>query len=208
MLKKGLYLLLTVMTVLSFSFAFAGDNPRRNSTPVDDVFDPYTADEWVVSTDEEKEGDAQNSNTPETDISSVISCYDDQYLRVDILLAHPVSFKYATLYGVKFEYAGKNEFYTYYTDTKKLIYEEEKNGTVTKTRELTRKNSKNIAGVCDSADEKNNDVYFFLDKSEHINGEKGKRYFLTTTCFSGYLNANGKIKVADKTISVDLVFGY
>lgn len=208
MLKKGTFVLFTALMLISFSFTFAVENPRRNSTSVEDVFDPYSADNWIVSPDEETEGDEQSSNAPETDISSVISCYDDQYLRVDILLAHPVSFKQDTCFAVKFEYAGKNEYYTYYPLSKKLVYEVEKNSSVSKTKVLTRSNSKNIAGICDSGDEKNNDVYFFLDKSEHINGEKGKRYYLTTTCFSGFINTSDKLMISDKTITVDLVFGF
>ena len=57
-----------------------------------------------------------------------------------------------------------NEYYTYYVDSEELVYEKEKNGKITQRKTLTKKNSKDIAGVTDSNDLDNADVYFIINK--------------------------------------------
>jgi hypothetical protein len=208
-MKKGLALLLILVCLLAVAgIVNASDTPRRNATQVDDVYEPYTADEWIVSPDEESSGDQDAENAIETDIKGVIACYDDDYLRVDILLNNSISFDWATFYAIKFEYDDMNEYYTYYTDTKKLVYEKEKGNKIVKTKTLVAADSDDTAGVSDSGEEKDDDVYFIINKKDHIGGEKGKRYFLTCYFYSGYLTSSDKIHIADKTIPVDLEFEY
>lgn len=187
---------------------FAADPPRRNATNVDDVFQPYTAKEWIVSPDEEPLEDQSVTNAHECDIYAVIACNDPDYLRVDILLENEISFKWDIFYAVKFEYTTMNEFYTYFVDSEKLIYEKEQNGKIVQTKILTEENSRDKAGLTESGDLKNSDIYFIIDKKAHINGEIGKRYFLTCTFYSGYINENGQLRIADETIKVNLEFEY
>ncbi|MGE5558842.1 MAG: hypothetical protein ACM3WV_09555 [Bacillota bacterium] len=87
-MKKILYLFLILACLLAVhSPGFsAGEIPRRPADEVEDVYEPYTASEWIISPDEEDEGDQNVSNAPECDIRGVIACYDVNYLRVDILL--------------------------------------------------------------------------------------------------------------------------
>ena len=92
-MKKGLALLLILVGLLAVAgIVNASDTPRRNATQVDDVYEPYTADEWIVSPDEESSGDQDAAEAIETDIKGVIACYDDDYLRVDILLNNSITF--------------------------------------------------------------------------------------------------------------------
>ncbi|MGE5605841.1 MAG: hypothetical protein ACM3YE_09135 [Bacteroidota bacterium] len=187
---------------------YAADLPRRNATNVDDVFQPYTAKEWIVSPDEEPVEDQSVTNAHECDIYAVISCNDPDYLRVDILLENEISFEWDIFYAVKFEYDIMNEFYTFFVDSGKLVYEKEQNGKIVQTKILTKENSKDYAGLTDSEGLNNSDVYFIIDKKAHINGEIGKRYFLTCTFYSGYVNENSKLMIADETIKVNLEFEY
>jgi len=184
------------------------ETSHRNATKVDDVFKPYTAD-WIVSPEE----DPVSKNTgdvAEADIKGVIACYDNDHLRVDILLNNSISFKWATFYAIKFEYDDINEYYTYYTDTQKLIYKQEKDNKIvkTKTYDMNTSGSKDTAGVSDSGDKKDADVFFIINKTDHIGGEKGKRYFLTSHFYSGYLTKKNDIYIADETQPTELEFEY
>ncbi len=96
----------------------------------------------------------------------------------------------------------------YYTATKELVYKEEIAGKITKTKTLTRDNSYDAAGVTSSGDKENSDVYFILNKRDHIAGEKGKKYYLVCTFLSGYISNDAKEKTADQTIPVELDFTY
>jgi hypothetical protein len=207
-MKRNLTLLLVLICILAtIRIAYAADIPRRNSTEVSDAFKSYTPDKWIISEDEESLGDQDAQNAVETDIDGVMSCYDDDYLRFDIILVNPISFKWATWYAVKLEYEGMNEYYKYYTDTNKLIYEKEQNGKIVKTETLSMADTKDFAGVTEDNDN-NDDVYFVINKAKHIGGEKGKRYFLTCTFLSGYLTAKNDLHVSDDTMVVDVEFKY
>jgi hypothetical protein len=201
-------LLIVVLLVPTLFLVNASGAPRRDATQVDDVFKPYTADDWVVSPDEEPTGDQTTENAVECDIRGVIACYDDDYLRVDILLENGVTFDWDVWYAIKLEYDDMNEYYTYYSDSKKLIYEKEKNGKIVKTVNLTSNKSDDTAGITDSEGVKNSDVYFIINKKDHIGGEKGKRYYLTCDFMSGYVSKQDKLKVADDTITVDMYFEF
>ena len=87
---------------------------------MDDVFKPYTPDEWIVSDTEEARGDQTTDQVLETDIKGVIACYDRDYLRVDILLNNSVTYKWQVFYAIKFEYTDLIEYYTYYPDTEEM----------------------------------------------------------------------------------------
>ena len=208
-MKKSLIFVFILVALISTSIMVnASGAPRRSSTSVTDVFEPYTPEEMIVSTDEEPIKDQAVKNAPECDISSVISCYDNDYLRVDILLNKSISFKWDILYAIKLEYDDMNEYFIYYTDSQKLVYEVEKNGMITKTKTLTADNSKDTAGVTNSGKMKNSDVYFIIEKKAHIDGESGKKYYLTCKFLSGFIDKKGKIQIADETIPVDLEFIY
>ncbi len=181
---------------------------RRNSTEVNDVYLPYTADEWIISPNEEPYGTDDEYDIEECDIYGIISCYDDDFLRVDILLTNSITFKWQTVYAIKLEYEGMSEFYTYHTDSKKLIYEKEIGGKIVKTETLSSDNGKDLAGVTNSGDVENSDVYFFINKVKHIGGEKGKRYYLTCKFYSGYMTVNDELKIVDDTEFVDLEFEF
>ena len=208
--------ILTLVLVLTCLLATSGmvlassksDPPRRDATEVDDVFEPYTADDWIVSPDEESTGDEDVNNAEECDIRGVIACYDDDYIRVDILLENSITYDWAVWYAIKLEYEGMNEYYTYYTDTEKLVYEKEKGGKIVKTKTLAKADSNDVAGVSDSGDGENDDVYFIINKEDHIGGDEGKRYFLTCEFLSGYLSKTDKIVVADETIPVEMEFEF
>jgi hypothetical protein len=178
------------------------------ATKVDDAYKPYTADQWIISPDEEPIDDQKVENAPECDIRGVASCYDDTYLRVDIFLKTGVSFKWDILYGICLEYEDMNEYYIYYTDSKKLIYQKEKNGKIVETRNLTEDGAGDTAGVTNSGDVENGDIYFIINKSDHIKGEKGKNYFIPSYFYSGYINEKGTTNIADQTIDKDLEFEY
>jgi hypothetical protein len=208
-MKKILAILLVLVCLIGTAgVVFAKDPPRRNATEVSDVSQPYTADEWIVSSDEESIGDQTAPNATETDIRGVIACYDEDYLRIDILLENSVTFDWKTLYAIKVEYDDMNEYYTYYTDSEKLVYEKEKGGKIVKTKTLVKGDSNDVAGVISSGEKDNDDVYFIINKKDHIGGEKGKRYYLTCSFFAGYLTKSDKIQISDKTIPVDMEFQY
>jgi hypothetical protein len=194
--------------ILPFSYVNASGAAHRNATEVDDVFKPYTADEWIVSPAEEPTKDQKVNNAPECDISGVIACYDNDYLRIDILLHNEIFFNLDTLYSVKVEYESMNEYYTYYPASDKLVYEKEENGKITERRTLTKNNSRDVAGVSDSSNLKNADVYFIINKEDHIGGDKGNRYYLTCTFFSGFISNSGDFNIADDTMVADVEFEY
>lgn len=209
MSKKLFIAGLIVILLLSLSnLALASGAPYRYATKVDDTYKPYEPDGWVISPDEEDKGDQTVSNAAECDIRGVISCYDEDYLRIDILLNNPISFKWDVFYAVKLEYTDMNEYFTYYPADKELVYEKEKNGKIVETKTLTKNNSDDVAGVTNSDEADNSDVYFILNKVNHVNGKKGDTYFLTCKFLSGYITGDNKQKTADTTSEVDLEFGY
>ncbi|MCL6590913.1 MAG: hypothetical protein K6U80_13295 [Firmicutes bacterium] len=203
---------LLVMLLLCFAlpsfYAGASGSAQRDATEVDDVFEPYTADNWIVSPDEEPTGDQEVNNAPECDIYGVIACYDDDYLRVDILLNNGISYELDTFYSVKFEYESTTEYYTFYIDSEELVYEKENNGKITERKTLTGKNSRDTAGVTGAGSLDAADVYLIINKQDHIRGAKGKRYYLTCTFFSGFINESNKLRIADETIKMDIEFEY
>lgn len=208
-MKKILAILLVLVCLTAtVGMVFAKDPPRRNATEVNDVYEPYTPDEWIVSPDEESIGDETAPKAKETDIRSVIACYDADYIRIDILLTNSVTFDWKTLYAIKIQYDEMNEYYTYYTHSEKLVFEKEVDREIVKTKTLVKGDSNDVAGVTDSGKKKNDDIYFIINKKDHIGGEKGKRYYLTCSFFSGYLTKSDKIEIADKTIPVELEFEY
>jgi hypothetical protein len=208
-MKKILILVLVLVCFLAITgLVDASGAPRRNSTKVDDVFKPYSADGWIISPDDEPINDQQVTNAPECDLEGVISCYDDRYLRVDILLHTGVSFLWDTLYGIRLEYDSMNEYYIYDTASGKLIYKKEKNGKIVETTDLTKDSAGDTAGITSSGNIDNSDIYLIINKANHISGKKGNRYFLTSYFYSEFYNEKGDLKLADDTIDVDLEFEY
>ncbi len=190
------------------SFAESTGQYRRQSTAVDDVFEPYTAGEWIISPDEEEIENPYTDGIGEYDIDGVISCHDEDYLRFDILLYDSISFAYASFYALKIDYGTLTEFFTYYTDSNQLVYEKQKNGAITERKSLTSSNSDDCAGIASSGTFPDDDVYFILRKEDHINGEKGKRYYITLTCYSGYIKDEKSLQITDDTNTVDVEFQF
>jgi len=81
-----------------------------------------------------------------------------------------------------------------------------KNGEIVTTETLDMNYSADFAGVTSSGGKSNTDVYIVIDKDEHIGGSKGKRYYLTTYFYSGYVDTSDKMQIADKTIPINLYF--
>lgn len=205
-MKKLGFLLLPLLLLLYVPAVFGAEElPYRYATEVNDVTKPYSADEWIISPDDEPVGDQEVSNAPECDIQGVIACYDKEYLRIDILLSNPISYDFVVWYAVKFEYQDMSEYYTYYPLTKTLIYEKEVDGVVVDTQELSKVETQDWAGVTGSSQD-NADVYIIINKDSHMSGDIGKKYFLTTYVMAGYIDNQDKMQLADETIRVDMAF--
>ena len=202
----GYLALLLVFVLLVGSVGLAASNPQREAKKVHNVSDPYTPDDWVIESSEKLDRDPNVTNVLECDINGVIACYDKKFLRVDILLNNSITYKWKVFYSVKFEYDSSTEYYTYYPDTKEMVYEEMRNGKIVTSKVLDTTKSEDRAGVTNSGDIKNSDVYLIINKNEHIAGTKGKRYYLTTSFSSGYLDKQNKLHTVDETIDVDMYF--
>ncbi len=204
---KSMRLILVVAAVLFFIPAFVMPRglPSKNADEVSDVNDPYTASDWVISPDDELATEVKVDNAPEVDIKGAISCFDKDYLRVDILLDNSITYDVKVWYAVKFEYSDMVEYYTYYPVSKDFIYEKEVNGEVTETVDLTT-NNEDFCGVTSSGKKADSDVYLIINKDKHIAGDVGNKYYLTTSFYSGYVDTKGKMKIADTTKKVNLYF--
>lgn len=208
-MKKGAFIVFFCLSAfLAASVAVAGETPRRPATVVDDVMEPYTADEWIISPDEEPGDDQETEDYPACDINGIIACSDETYLRIDILVNSEIEPDRPLFFAVRFAYEGMNEYYTYYSDAEKLVYEKEKGGKIVQTKVLTEAQTDDTAGITDSPDLDNADVYFIINKADHIGGVKGRSYYLTCSFFSGYLDVDNQLAIADETIPVDLQFTF
>jgi hypothetical protein len=196
------------LSLALLSFAESTGQYRRQSTAVDDVFEPYTSEEWIISPDDEEIENPNTDGISEYDIDGVISCYDEDYLRFDILLYDSISYEYDSFYALKIDYGTLTEFYTYYTLSGKLIYEKQKNGAITERKNLTGTDSDDCAGIASSGLYPDDDIYFILNKEDHIKGEKEKRYYVTLTCYSGYLKDEKSLQITDDTDAVDVEFQF
>ena len=208
MKAKSAVLLFVVCIMTNYVLVLGGEPPRRNATKVKDADKPYSADIWLVSPDEEPIGDEEVSNAPECDIKGILGAYDDDLIRVDIILENPVSFDWLTVYAILIKYTNQSECYTYHTDTKELIYEKLVDGEVVETKTLNElPDTQDKAGVTSYDGQANRDIYFIISK-DHIAGKEGNRYFLTCSFFSGFLDDAGEINIADQTITVEMEFEY
>jgi len=203
-MKKSFFILITVVLGMTSSvFAI----PSRDSMKVPDVTDPYNPPDFIIGPTEEPVGDHLTTNAPdECDIRGIISCYDSNKLRVDILLNFSVKNKFEVWYAVIFEYADISQYFTYYPSSNTLVYKKEKDGKVMDTQTLAMDSTADFAGVSSCGDEKNTLIYFVIDKNKHIGGNKGTRYYLTTYFYSGYVNTSNQMTIADETIPVNLYF--
>lgn len=208
MKKVSAFLLFLIALFAISGLAAASDAAYRHATQVTDVTKPYEAEEWIISPDEEGQDDQTVGNVPECDMSGIIACNDADFLRVDILLNHGITYKWAVWYSLKLEYADMSEYFTYYSDTRELVYEKEKEGKIVETKVLTADNSADWAGITSSGETEDSDVYFIIKKTEHIGGAKGDKYFVTCRFMSGYFAADEKSEIGDETGAVDLEFIY
>ncbi|MEC9488256.1 MAG: hypothetical protein UMV23_02080 [Halanaerobium sp.] len=197
--------LIIILLVTSQCLAYL---PRRFSTPVDDVFQGYVADEWIIAPYEEPKGDQLVTNAPECDIKSVISCFDQDYLRMDIMLHNPVSFDLQVAYGMILVYTNVDEYYIYYPHSNQFIFSKfDKSGKILDYRVLDE-NSLDSAGVTNSGSVYNVNIYFIINKYKHIGGVKGENYYLTCNFFSGFIDLNGDFVIADETIPVEVEYTF
>lgn len=202
MLKKvfivGILILLLAGNVL------AGSNyPNRYAKSVGDVSNPYVTDEWIIKPTEEEQDEF--IGPPECDIREVIAAYDQDSLRVDIILHNSIDFRNDSFYIMNFGYENMDEYYIYFPARHECIYGVKVKDKIVKTKLLDLKNSGDRMGVS-SANLKNNNVYFILNKYNHINGEKGKRVFVTASFLSGYVDQSGKMIFLDETMKVNMFF--
>jgi len=204
-LSLGLLLL-----VAATNFAIAQQNPQRNSMEVKDVGNAYNPKEWIISEKEEPKNDHELKKYPETDIKGVISCYDENYLRVDILLHNPVTGKYPTVFAIRLEYSDDySEVYLYFADTKEFYIYYFENGELTDSECLSDKeDATDFAEITSSAGKNNTDVIFIINKDVHLTNEKGSKIYLTLTAATSLYDEDSEDKFipSDETISVDLYF--
>lgn len=186
----------------SFTYAYT---PRRSATRVHNVFSSYTADDWIVSPDEEGFDDQDVSNAPECDIKSVIACYDEEYLRIDITLYNPISYDMKVAYGVILGYKYVDEYYFYYPHSDEFIYCMSEDNEITEYESLSN-NQYDYAGVTSNDNNKNTSVYIIINKDKHFDGKKGNSYYLTCNFYSGYIDLNDNFRIADETIEVELEY--
>lgn len=131
-----------VIFFIIFSICFTACNaeeeiPQRASTKVTNVFDTYTPKEWIVSAAEEEPGNSPEKAPPECDIKCIASAYDDNYLRIDILLYNPVPAKSLAMYTLSiqerngvaykdlFEYTPYSKSFRYGTPIRRLCYDKD-----------------------------------------------------------------------------------
>lgn len=190
-------------------FVIAQNIPKRYSMGVNDVSETYDPKEWIVSEKEEPKNDHELKKYPETDIKGVISCYDEEYLRIDILLHNPVTGKYPTVYGIKLEYSDNySEIYLYFADTKEFYIYYFENGELTDSECLSDKeDATDFVDLTSSSGKNNTDVIFIINKSVHLTNKKGSSVYLTLTAATSlYDEKNDKFIPSDDTHSVDLYF--
>jgi hypothetical protein len=207
-MRKTAVFLIAALTLMSLAAALGAQTPpKKRATPLSDVFKVYEADEWIVSPDGEEElGDANDAGMGELDIYGLIACYDEDYLRVDILTDEGVDEYNETFFAIKLDYTVMAEYFTYFPSTKNLVYEKEKEGKIVERKTLDPESSGDLAGVTDSSDVGDADIYFIIDKARHIGGVKETTYYLTCTSFSGYVTEEDALYIADQTDPVDLQF--
>lgn len=181
-------------------------HPLRIADQVQDVTKPYQPSGWIISTVDESEGDQAVDNAPETDIRGVTACYDDAFIRVDMHLYNPIQYKLRLFYAVKIEYTDMAEYFTYYPDSKEFVYEKEEDGKITETEQLESNEEGDQAGVTSSGDDDDSLVFLIFNKKDHVEGEAGKKYFISTKYFAGYVDKDDKMHIADETVVVDLQF--
>lgn len=205
-MKKILICFALILAIAMPCWAADVTFPRRDALKVDDVNKSYS-EGWIVLPEEEPVGDQTTKDVLETDIYGVASCYDEEYLRVDIELQNPVSFEWDSFYMVKFEYADSIAYFTYYPYDEMLVFQREKNGQIvtTETMDLFEENDDN-AWVSAVGDIGNVNVGFIIKKSKYFGGEKGKTYYLTSSFSAGYVGTNNKLVTTDQTITVLLHF--
>lgn len=202
---RRLFFILIAFILAIPAIALPATAPKKDADEVSNVYESYTASDWVISPDDELVTQVKVGNAPECDIQGAIACFDKDYLRADILLQSPISFDVKVWYAVKFEYSDMVEYYTFYPVSKDFIYEKEENGKVTETINL-KDNKEDSCGVTSSGTNQNSDVYLIISKEKHIAGDAGSRYYLTTSFYSGYIDNDGKMKIADMTKTIRLYF--
>lgn len=208
-MRKSINAFFAFVILLSVSNIIHAQNVvHRTATYVYNTHDTYNPENWIISPTEESGDYYSQYGLEECEINSVTACYDNEYLRVDIVLNSDVTYKWKTLYAIQVEYSDMTEYYIYYTDDKQLIYVKEVDGRVVKTEDLTFENSKDIAGVTSWGERQHSDIYFIINKDLHIGGEEGKRYYLTCSFYSGYVDVDDKTTTADVTMPVEIEFEF
>jgi len=208
-MKKQFFLLVLLVANLFPLFYLIGQDDeeilKRNSTSVKDVTQPYSPEEMIIAESEEQQNDQQVSNAPECDIRAIMSCYDKESLRFDIVLWNPIQYKFKTWFGIRIEYKDSAEYYIYFPATKQLEYLLEENDEITKD-EILKQDDEDFAVVTSYNDVKGTSVAIVISKKKHIGGTVGKKYYITCDFESGFIDKEGKIQRADYTKTVDVYF--
>jgi hypothetical protein len=208
-MKKFMTLLFfSLFLIINSGMISLEDPPRRQSFEVADVFQPYNPPAWIISPNEEPAGDQDVLYADECDIKGILSCYDENYLRVDIILNNSITFNWKTIYGVVLEYTTTNEWYWFSTENKNFVYAKEEDGELFDIKTLNEVGAADRAGTTNSGEAQDSDIYFIINKNDHIGGVKGENYYLTCTFFSGYLTKENSVHIGDETMSVKLEFKY
>ncbi len=164
-----------VLLLLSVFVVAAGELPHRFSTKVESVFESYIADEWIISPDEEPQ-DIEKQYDYGIDIKGVLSAYDEEYLRFDLLLYNPVVLYADPAYYLYFYYTDNDyDSYIFSPMTEELVYKQVYNDQIMEKRVMDAVNSPDLAGVSDDG----LSVYFIINKAEHFGGKKGGLYYIT-----------------------------
>ncbi len=148
---------------------------------------------------EEEKGEHNVSNAPECDIAAVMSANDYSQLRVDIVLYNPIKYKLDTWFGVEFEYTNMIEDYYYFPANDEFYYiSMNLDGEVVDKKLLENNLDVDFAAVTSYNGEDNRSVIIIIDKELHIEGEKGKIYFLKTKVASGFFTKMETFKLRMK----------
>ena len=204
MKRFGLFVM--ILYILAPFISHSQDNTPVYARNVSDVNEPYS-DAWIINLSEEPAGDEAVDNAPECDIAGAMSCYDDDRLRVDIILNHPISWELDTWYGVEFWYSNMTEYYIYFPTTEEfilLVMDEYDN--IVDDYQLTNDLSGDFATVTSYDGVEDKSVVIIIDKDKHMTGTKGELYYLETSVASGFFDMEGEFQIADETIYVDLYF--
>jgi len=206
-LLKRRIIIFVFIIVCFLAFSKEKDIPYKSSFKVNDVYDENDQRKFkVIKETQEIANDQEIKNLPESDIIGIASCFDKYRIRFDILIVKDISLKFNSWFSFELESREHTEKYTYYILSGELEYQKIENGKVTEKKKLGLRNSKDWAGIIRSGKNKLASVYLIIDKDVHFGGQRGTKYFLTSTFSTGYVDRTKKLKLSDRTLPIDIEF--